>query len=52
MILIAYKERDAAERSFWGMLKNKGIVMVRLKSIPGAGGAPVEIWLGKKRPKS
>jgi hypothetical protein len=48
LILLAYKERDAAERDFWTILKGKGIILEQLESITGVGGTPVEIWVGRK----
>jgi protein N-lysine methyltransferase METTL21D len=47
LVLLAYKERDSAERKFWCMLKDKGIILKKLESIAGIGGTPIEIWLGK-----
>jgi len=48
LILLAYKERDTAEREFWNMLKSKSIILEQLDSIAGVEGAPVEIWFGRK----
>ena len=46
-VLVAYKERSEAERGLWGMLKEIGVELLRVDEVPGAGGAPVEIWLAK-----
>ncbi len=46
-ILLGYKERDPGERTFWEMMATLGIKFVKIGERPGAGGAPVEIWLGR-----
>ena len=43
-ILMAYKQRDEAERELWNMLKEHGIELVLIDTLAGSGGAPVEIW--------
>jgi hypothetical protein len=43
-ILMAYKERDEAERVLWDILKENGIELVLIDTVEGSGGAPVEIW--------
>jgi len=48
LVLFAYKERDSAERTFWDMLKAMDIILEHVENISGAGGAPVEIWLGRR----
>jgi len=45
-ILLGYKERDEAERSFWDLAAETGIRFQNIGGRDGAGGAPVEIWLG------
>ena len=47
LILLGYKERDAAERSLWDMARNIGITVEKVGERPGAGGNPVEIWVGR-----
>lgn len=47
LLLLAYKQRDAAERDLWGMLKDKGIGMVLVDKVRGAEeDGQVEIWVG------
>ena len=46
LILLGYKERDEAERTFWDMAALVGIHFEKVGERRGAGGAPVEIWLG------
>ncbi|KZT61267.1 hypothetical protein CALCODRAFT_24602 [Calocera cornea HHB12733] len=45
LALLAYKERDPAERDLWVMMEEMGIGFNRLDEIPGHGGYPVEIWM-------
>ncbi|KAG8834265.1 hypothetical protein FRC17_009274 [Serendipita sp. 399] len=46
-IILAYKERHEAERSAWPLFeKEVGIRLQKVDEIPGAGGAPVEVWFG------
>jgi protein N-lysine methyltransferase METTL21D len=48
LVLLAYKERDPAERQLWDMMtRETGIVLECVGRQAGAGGLPVEIWLGK-----
>ncbi|KAJ3927472.1 MAG: putative methyltransferase-domain-containing protein [Lentinula lateritia] len=47
IILLGYKERDVAERSLWSMAADVGIHFERVGARQGAGGAPVEIWMGQ-----
>ncbi|PCH44143.1 hypothetical protein WOLCODRAFT_104648 [Wolfiporia cocos MD-104 SS10] len=46
MILLGYKERDPAERSLWDMTREVGIQFEKVGERCGAGGDPVEIWIG------
>ncbi|KAF9077962.1 putative methyltransferase-domain-containing protein [Rhodocollybia butyracea] len=46
IILLGYKERDAAERTLWSMAEEIGIHFDRVGERQGAGGAPIEIWIG------
>ncbi|KAF8273188.1 putative methyltransferase-domain-containing protein [Lactarius quietus] len=48
-VLLAYKERDPSERRLWDMMVSSvGVTLEKVGSEAGAGGAPVEIWMGKK----
>ena len=47
LVLLAYKERDSAERSLWDMACSVGLVFEEVDRVCGAGGAPVEIYLGR-----
>jgi hypothetical protein len=50
LVLLAYKERDPAERQLWEMMtRETGVVLGCVGKQAGAGGLPVEIWLGKRR---
>jgi hypothetical protein len=50
LVLLAYKERDPAERQLWDMMtRETGIVLECVGRQAGAGGLPVEIWLGKRK---
>ena len=50
LLLLAYKERDPAERQLWDMLaRETGVVLECVGKQVGAGGLPVEVWLGKIR---
>ena len=46
VILFGYKERDVAERTWWEMAAQVGIDFEKIGQRVGAGGAPVEIWVG------
>ena len=48
LLLLAYKERDISERDLWDMIKQSkcSMELVQVSNVPGAGGAPVEIWAG------
>jgi hypothetical protein len=50
LVLLAYKERDPAERLLWDMMtRETGVVLKCVGRQAGAGGLPVEIWLGKRK---
>jgi len=49
LVLLAYKERDPGERRFWGMMADVGLALEQVGSKAGAGGPPVEIWMGKRK---
>jgi hypothetical protein len=50
LVLLAYKERDPAERQLWDvMTRETDIVLECVGRQAGAGGLPVEIWLGKRK---
>ncbi len=52
LVLLAYKERDPGERRLWDMMARQvGVALERVGSEAGAGGPPVEIWVGKKYAK-
>jgi hypothetical protein len=52
LVLLAYKERDPAERQLWDMMaRETGVVLECVGKQAGAGGLPVEVWLGKKSPR-
>ncbi|TYJ59181.1 hypothetical protein B9479_000170 [Cryptococcus floricola] len=48
LLILAYKQRDLAERDLWEMLKEKGIGMVLIDKVQGAeeGYGETEIWVG------
>ncbi|KAG2749588.1 hypothetical protein P692DRAFT_20832526 [Suillus brevipes Sb2] len=46
LIILGYKERDVAERTLWEMAEKIGIHFEKVAQIPGAGGAPIEVWVG------
>lgn len=49
LVLLAYKERDPGERRLWDMMMSDvGVALEQVGSEAGAGGAPVEIWMGKR----
>ncbi|EGN95225.1 hypothetical protein SERLA73DRAFT_171053 [Serpula lacrymans var. lacrymans S7.3] len=52
LILLGYKERDLAERTLWGMASEIGISLEKVSELAGAGGAPIEIWVGQAKNKS
>jgi protein N-lysine methyltransferase METTL21D len=50
LVVLAYKERDPAERQLWDMIaRETGVVLECVGNQAGAGGLPVEIWLGRKK---
>lgn len=49
ILFLGYKERDAAERSFWKDVNQYGIGFEKVGERAGAGGLPVEIWAGRMR---
>ena len=50
LVQSAYKERDLVERQLWDMMmRETGIVQEHIGKQVGAGGLPVEIWLGKRK---
>ena len=46
MILLAYKCRDAAERTLWHDASLRGISFVQVDQIKGVREPAVEVWLG------
>lgn len=46
MILLAYKCRDAAERTLWADASARGIVFVQVATVAGVREPAVEIWIG------
>ncbi|KZT66140.1 hypothetical protein DAEQUDRAFT_696103 [Daedalea quercina L-15889] len=46
MILLGYKERDPAERTLWEMMRDICVHLEKVDERRGAGGDPVEIWIG------
>ncbi|KAI0028326.1 putative methyltransferase-domain-containing protein [Vararia minispora EC-137] len=49
LVLLAYKERDSAERDLWDILRiEAGLALEKVGSCAGAGGQEVEIWLGRR----
>jgi protein N-lysine methyltransferase METTL21D len=44
-VLLAYKERDPAERSLFDHARQLGVLFEQVASMPGAGGVPIEIYL-------
>jgi len=50
-LLLAYKQRDEAERELWVMLQKEGITLERVDEISGAESEGfVEIWEGIASP--
>lgn len=48
LVLLAYKQRDSAERELWDMVeKDTGMKLVRIGGESGAGGEEVVIWMGE-----
>ena len=47
-LLLAYKQRDEAERELWGMLESEGVEMKLVDKVKGAEeDGQVEIWVGR-----
>ncbi|KAG5643258.1 hypothetical protein DXG03_001268 [Asterophora parasitica] len=46
IVLLGYKERDAAERTLWELVGEFGLTFRKIGERAGAGGAPVEVWMG------
>ena len=46
-ILMGYKERHPAERQFWDMARDQGIVLERVGLVGGVRDPAVEIWFGE-----
>ena len=46
VVLLGYKERDAAERTLWDLARAIGLEFEKVDEKRGVGGAPVEIWFG------
>ena len=44
-VLLAYKERDPDERSLFDDARQLGVLFEQVANVPGAGGAPIEIYL-------
>ncbi|KAG6907137.1 hypothetical protein DXG01_010356 [Tephrocybe rancida] len=47
LVILGYKERDATERTLWSLVSDIGLSLQKIGESPGAGGAPVEVWLGE-----
>jgi hypothetical protein len=48
LLLLAYKERDPAERDLWDMLRKGGVEMVLVDQVRGAEErGETEIWVGR-----
>ena len=45
-VLMGYKERHPDERSLWDRVNEIGLRFQQIGQVNGAGGHPVEIWLG------
>ncbi|KAH0826461.1 hypothetical protein J3R83DRAFT_5461 [Lanmaoa asiatica] len=45
-VLMGYKERHPDERSLWDRAKGTDLYFQQVAHVNGAGGDPVEIWLG------
>ncbi|KAJ8585180.1 hypothetical protein M405DRAFT_773229 [Rhizopogon salebrosus TDB-379] len=46
LIILGYKERDAAERTLWEMAEKIGIHFEEVARVPGADESSVEVWVG------
>jgi hypothetical protein len=48
VVLLAYKQRDVAEKGLWALLDDEGIIMEPVSTVRGAEEeGPVEIWIGR-----
>ncbi|KAG6331774.1 hypothetical protein ID866_7318 [Astraeus odoratus] len=47
LILLGYKERDAAERTLWDRARGIDIDLEQVAQVSGAGGNAIEVWVGK-----
>ncbi|EJU01127.1 hypothetical protein DACRYDRAFT_53600, partial [Dacryopinax primogenitus] len=47
LAVLAYKERDIAERELWAMMEKEGFQFAKLEEITGHGGQPVELWFAQ-----
>ena len=47
VVLLGYKQRDPAERSLWDMVRGIGLELRKVDECAGAGGEPVEVWIGQ-----
>jgi len=46
LIILGYKERDAAERALWEIAEKIGIHFEEVAKVPGMDEFPVEVWVG------
>ena len=47
LVLLGYKQRDEAERTFWDLaLSEANLKFEKISEKKGAGGAEVEVWIG------
>lgn len=46
LILLAYKERDPGERTLFALASDLDLRFELVDQLPGAGGHPIEIYLG------
>nr|XP_018264618.1 uncharacterized protein I303_02791 [Kwoniella dejecticola CBS 10117]OBR86776.1 hypothetical protein I303_02791 [Kwoniella dejecticola CBS 10117] len=50
LLILAYKQRDPAERELWGMLSSNGIEMTMIDKIQGATDeGETELWVGQMK---
>ncbi|KIJ20655.1 hypothetical protein PAXINDRAFT_174160 [Paxillus involutus ATCC 200175] len=47
MVLLGYKERHADERLLWDLAKQINVHFGQVGEVKGAGGNPVEVWVGE-----
>jgi len=47
IVLLAYKQRHPDERTLWNLVSDIGLNLTEIDRVPGAGGAPIEIYLGQ-----